>query len=95
MERMSVKKVYDWLIEDVFKEPAAVKVWKRVFVNWEVEDIWANCNIKYNSIECENNDFLIKHNRIYTNVVLNKINNEVNVICGEFFTLFFGLWGIG
>ena len=81
MERMSVKKVYDWLIGDVFKEPAAVKVWKRVFVNWEVEDIWANCNIKYNSIECENNDFLIKHNRIYTNVVLNKINNEVNVIC--------------
>ncbi len=59
----------------------------------DVKKIWSNLNIKYNSIECENNDFLIRHNRIYTNVVLNKINNEVNVMCVimamRVFTLFF------
>lgn len=81
MESMNVKKVYRWLIVDVLKEPAAEKVWSRVFVGMDVKKIWSNANIKYNSIECENNDFLIKHNRIYTNVVLNKINNEVDVMC--------------
>lgn len=80
MKSMNVKKVYRWLIVDVLKEPAAEKVWSRVFVDMDVKKIWSNANIKYNSIECENNDFLIKHNRIYTNVVLNKINNEVNVM---------------
>ncbi len=56
-------------------------MWKKVFEDLDVKKIWSNLNIKYNSIECENNDFLIRHNRIYTNVVLNKINNEVNVMC--------------
>jgi len=78
---LSVKNVYRRLIVDVRKEPAAEKVWKRVFDNLDVEKIWSNLNVKYNSIECENNDFLIRHNRIYTNVVLNKINSEVNAMC--------------
>ena len=81
MGEMSVKKVYRWLIVDVMKEPAAEKVWSRVFVGLNVKKIWSNMGIRYNSIECENNDFLIRHNRIYTNVVLNKINNDVNVMC--------------
>ncbi len=76
-----VKNVYRRLIGDVIKEPAAEKVWNKVFEDLDVKKIWSNLNIKYNSIECENNDFLIRHNRIYTNVVLNKINNEVNVMC--------------
>ena len=81
MNSMSVKKVYGWLIEDVFKEPAAVKVWNRVFPELGVKKIWTNLNIKYNTIECENNDFLMRHNRLYTNVVLHAINNEVNILC--------------
>ncbi len=76
---MSVKKVYGLLIKDKIKEPAAEKVWCKVFEDLDVKKIWSNMNVRYNSIECENNDFLIRHNRIYTNVVLNKINNNVNV----------------
>ncbi|KAG5830189.1 hypothetical protein ANANG_G00307430 [Anguilla anguilla] len=78
MVSLSVKKVYGRLIVIVIKEPAAERVWRRVFENMDVKKIWSNGNIKYNRIECENNDFLIKHkcDRIYTNVVLNKINNE-------------------
>lgn len=81
LKNMSVKNIYRRIIVDVIKEPASEKVWKKVFEDLDVKKIWSNLNIKYNSIECENNDFLIRHNRIYTNVVLNKINNEVNVIC--------------
>ncbi len=81
IKTLSVKNVYRRLIVDVRKEPAAEKVWKRVFDDMDVEKIWSNLNVKYNSIECENNDFLIRHNRIYTNVVLNKINNQVNAMC--------------
>ncbi len=81
IKNMSVKNVYRSLIGDVIKEPAAEKVGNKVFEDLDVKKIWSNLNIKYNSIECENNDFLIRHNRIYTNVVLNKINNEVNVMC--------------
>lgn len=78
---MSVKKIYRWMIVDVMKEPAAEKVWSRVFMGMDVKRMWSNMGIRYNSIECENNDFLIRHNRIYTNVVLHKINSEVNVMC--------------
>ncbi len=52
----------------------------QVFEDLHVKKIWSNMNVKYNSIECENNDFL-RYNIIYTNVVLNKINNNVNVMC--------------
>lgn len=81
MKNMSVKKVYGWLIDEVFKEPAAERVWRRVFVGYEVGKIWSNINVKYNSIDCDNNDFLMRHNRIYTNVVLHGINEEVNALC--------------
>ncbi len=78
---MSVKKVYGLLIKYQIKEPAAEKVWCKVFEDLDVKKIWSNMNVRYNSIKCENNDFLIRHNRIYTNVVLNKIINNVNVMC--------------
>lgn len=81
IKSMSVKKVYGWLLVDVIKEPAAESVWRRVFEDFDVKKIWSNVNIKYNSVECENNDFLIKHNRIYTNVVFNRINNAVSATC--------------
>lgn len=78
---VSVRKMYGLLIKDEIKEPAAEKVWGKVFEDLDVKRIWSNTNVKYNSIECENNDFLMRHNRIYTNVVLNKINNNVNALC--------------
>ncbi len=44
----------------------------QVFEDLHVKKIWSNMS--------ENNDFL-RYNIIYTNVVLNKINNNVNVMC--------------
>ena len=81
VESLSVKQVYDLLIVDIVKEPAAEAVWRRMFGDMDVKKIWSNVNVKYNTSECENNDFLIKHNRVYTNVVLNKINETVSATC--------------
>ncbi|KAK6303067.1 hypothetical protein J4Q44_G00274220, partial [Coregonus suidteri] len=66
---------------------AAEKFWKTVFPELDEKKIWENLNVKYNSKECENNDFKLRHNRIFTKVVLHQINCEVKRecdICGCF-----------
>jgi exonuclease III len=78
---LKVKKVYEKCILREIKTPASEKVWSRVFVNIDVKSIWKNVNVKYNSIECEDNDFKLKHNRIFTNVVLHQINRDVKREC--------------
>lgn len=81
IKSISVRKVYGLLIMDQIKEPASEKVWSKVFADLDVKKIWSNMDVKYNTIECENNDFLIRHNRIYTNIVLNRINNGNSAMC--------------
>ena len=43
--------------------------------------IWRNRNVKYNSIECEDLDFKLRHNRIYNNVVLHQIDKNIKREC--------------
>lgn len=81
IKSITVRKVYDLLIMDQIKEPASEKVWSREFEDLNVKKIWSNMDIKYNTIECENNDLLIRHNRIYTNMVLNRINKDNSAMC--------------
>ncbi len=57
-KKVSVKKVYGLLIKYQIKEPAAEKVWCKVFEDLDVKKIWSNMNVRYNSIKRENNDFL-------------------------------------
>lgn len=78
---LKVKKIYEKCILREIKAPASEKVWSRVFVNIDVKSIWKNVNVKYNSIECEDNDFKLKHNRIFTNVVLHQINRDIKREC--------------
>ncbi len=37
--------------------------------------------MKYNGLDCENLDFKLRHNRIYTKVVIHQINKNVNREC--------------
>ena len=80
-EDVSTKSVYMDLMGGGMKRPASEKVWGRVFEGFDVKKIWGNLNVKYNSIECEHNDFKIRHNRVFTNVVLHQIDTTVGRVC--------------
>ena len=63
------------------ERPTSEKVWAKVFADFDVTKVWGNLNVKYNCIECEHNDFIIRHNRIFTNVVLHQIDNNISRLC--------------
>ncbi|KAK0135242.1 hypothetical protein N1851_028935 [Merluccius polli] len=84
----TVRRVYGWMIKDVVREPTAKRMWAREFPDLEVGKIWESMNVRYNSIECENNDCMIRHNVLYTNLMWSRIDRNVSdcVCLGEFFT---------
>ena len=75
-EDVSTKSVYVDLLGGEMKRPAS-EVWGRVFEGFDVKKVWGNLNVMYNSVECEHNDFKIRHNRVFTNVVLHQIDRAV------------------
>ena len=75
-KELKVKNIYLELIAKLLKRPASEQMWERVLPGMNVQLIWENLQIKYNAIECENNDFMTRHNRIYVNTVLHQINKE-------------------
>ena len=81
LREVTSKNIHDLLIEKEFMAPAAERVWGEVFPQLEKKNIWASLNVSYNSLECENSDFMMRHNRIYTKVVLHKINNDISGDC--------------
>ena len=76
-----VKTVYRTLLEKEIKAPASENVWPKLITGMDVKVIWQNLNVKYNSIECEDLDFKLRHNRIYNNVVLHQINKSIKREC--------------
>ena len=76
-----VKDYYKALIQKEFKEPASEKVWEKVFPGMEGNQIWKQWNVSKNSIECQDHDFKLRHNRLYTNVVIHQINKDVRREC--------------
>lgn len=69
------------MLEKEIKLPASESVWPKVSPNMNVKKIWKNLNVKFNSIDCENLDFKLRHNRIFTNVVIHQINKNVKREC--------------
>ena len=78
---MKLKEVYQMMIKEVVKRPASEKLWTRVFGDFGVGKIWENMYIKNNSIECENLDFKLRHNRMYTNINIHQFNENVKREC--------------
>lgn len=76
-----VKIFYDFFVSKELRRPASENVWSRMFEGLDAQSIWENGKVKYNSIECENMDFKLKHNRIFTNVVIHQINKKVKREC--------------
>lgn len=75
------KTIYRTMLEKGIKAPASENVWPNLIPGIDVKAIWKNLNVKYNTIECEDLDFKLRHNRIYNNMVLHQINREVKREC--------------
>ena len=80
---MSVKTrvIYRLLrVKDV-RRPAAEKVWEKVMKGMNVRRMWENLRVKFNSSECENLDFLLRHNRVFNNLIISKFDMNVKKEC--------------
>lgn len=81
LSEINVKMIYKMLVKKEIKLPASEAVWPKLFPDLNVKTIWENLSVKYNGLDCENLDFKLRHNRIYTNVVIHQINKNVNREC--------------
>lgn len=83
MKLTSVKTrvLYKCLGKKDVRRPAAEKVWERVMNEMDVRGIWKNLRVKWNSSECENFDFLLRHNRIFNNLIISKFDMNVDKKC--------------
>lgn len=78
---INVKTVYKIMVKKEIKAPASEAVWTRQFPDWKVKTVWRNLNVKFNGLDCENLDFKLRHNRIYSKVVIHQINKNVSRVC--------------
>lgn len=78
---ITTKTIYNFFVEKDIKVPASEAVWQKLFPGFNVKSIWKNLSVKYNGLECKNLDFKLRHNRIYTKVVIHQINKNVNREC--------------
>ena len=60
------------------RRPASDKVWMKVMIGMDVKKIWENIRVKGNSVECENLDFLFRHNRVFNNLTISMFDSRVN-----------------
>lgn len=81
LSKVNVKMIYNVFVKKEIKLPASEVVWPKLFPDLNVKTIWENLNVKYNGLDCENLDFKLRHNRIYTKVVIHQINRNVNREC--------------
>lgn len=81
LDGVTTNMMYNFMLKKEIKSPASESVWPKVIPGLNVKKIWENLCVKYNGIECENLDFKLRHNRIYTKVVLHQINKNLNREC--------------
>jgi len=74
---VTTKKWYCILISQILQKPAAHKQWIRMFLNQPVQHIWSNLHKNLTHQKANNTDFLIRHRRIFTGVILHQINKDV------------------
>lgn len=69
------------MVAQVTQPPASLAFWRRSFLGCTVRQIWGGRKIKGNSIEAEDNDFHIRHNKLFSKVILHRVVKEVEVLC--------------
>ena len=81
MSVLKTKDMYKWFVSKELQLPASLKFWENIMPDLDLTKVWAKWRIKENSIECEDNDFRIRHNKIFTNVITHQFDREVSREC--------------
>ena len=82
-----MKKLYQYLIEDIVEEPSGPTIWKLLFDidDSELNNIWLNVNMFWKPATMIELDYKIVHNCIFTKCKLKKIglaDNNYGDVCG-------------
>lgn len=81
LKDITTQMIYKTFVKREIKLPASEAVWAKLFPGFNVKTIWKGLSVKYNGLDCENLDFKLRHNRIYTKVVIHQINKNENREC--------------
>nr|BAC82613.1 pol-like protein [Danio rerio] len=77
----TVKMIYGFFRDGVFKKPRANENWIRMFKDVNEDNIWANIKGKLVQSKVENLEYLIRNKAVFTDIILNKIGMEESVTC--------------
>ena len=86
LEFITSKFIYSKFVLSVVQKPTSLAYWRKVFPSLDVDLIWSSWKIKGNSIEAEDSDFKIRHNKVFTNVILHQLDRTVERHCDTWFT---------
>ena len=81
LKLITSKFIYNNFLLAVVQKPASVDYWKTVFPSLDAALIWGSWRIRGNSIEAEDNDFRIRHNKVFTNVILHQLDRTIDRHC--------------
>ncbi len=71
------KQIYERFVVKAAQKPASLPFWRRMFPMLDENKIWDKWKIKGNSIEADDHDFKLRHNKIFTNVILHQLDRRV------------------
>lgn len=78
---LKTKQLYNSFVVTETQRPASLPYWYRVLPNLDEGQIWDQWKIRGNSLEAEDNDFKIRHNKVFTNVILHQFDRGVRREC--------------
>lgn len=81
LAKIPLKVFYRIMLKKEVKRPTAEIYWRKVYPEIKLEMLWKNLHVRYNSIECEQNDLMFRHNRVYTKEVLHQIDKSIGREC--------------
>jgi len=91
----TLKMVYAFFREAIFKKPIINEFWQNTFEGLKVENIWNNMKGKIIETKLGNLEFFIRHRVIFTDTMLKKIGFEQSAtckVCGEEYESFLHLF---
>lgn len=81
LTNVKTRVMYKYLRWKEVRRPAGENAWGKVMIGMDVKRMWKNLRVKWNSSECENFDFFLRHNRVFNNLVISRFDMNVRKEC--------------